>query len=145
LSRFEGRLEKWYGVLRDETPDPRVALLTYYLSRHSRLLTRMLAGLTPTEITRLSQAECAADMGQGLEKAFPLIRTPPRDVVGQNLLQTALDYQGRLAEIFRRLRGETRNKKVSAFLEKLAVLEETDLVKLRKMMATGYFAAGEGA
>lgn len=139
LSRFEGRLEKWYGVLRDKTPDNRVALLTYYLCRHNRRLPEMLADLPPAEANRLCRAKCAADIDRGLAQAFSVMRTPPRKVTGQELLRSAFDYQSRLCEILGILLGETRNKRVSAFLGKFTVLERRDLVKLRKMMATGYF------
>jgi hypothetical protein len=139
LCRWEARLDKWYGTVRDSTADNRVALLTYYLSRHSRRLPRLLGELSPPASEALRQMPCAAGAALDLTKSFPLLSTPAGKVTGRELLAAAMDYQDRLRGVFRALSKAATDRQGAAILGELAVQEERDLVRMKKMMATDYF------
>lgn len=136
---FETRLERYYAAIRDESQDNGVRLLTYYLSRHRRHLQQALNGLNPGKVGHIRRIKLKYDIDFHLEKAFHLIKTPPCDIKGTELLEAAVSYDEELVKLYKNILQQPLSTEASVFIETLIRVEEKDIVMLKKMIAMDYF------
>lgn len=138
-AEFEKRLEKYYAAIRDESQNDGVGLLTYYLSRHRRHLQHALDEFSPTKISRIRNVKLKYDIEFHSEKDFPLMKTPPQDVKGQELLEAAVGYDTELVSLYKKILQQPLSADAKSLFETLIRIEERDIVMLKKMIAMNYF------
>lgn len=136
---FEVRLEKYYASIRDESQDNGVRLLTYYLSRHRRHLEEALSDYNPEELSRIGGVKLKYDIEFYPEKAFHLMKTPPQEVKGRELLEAAVGYDTELVDLYKKILEQPLSTEAAVLIESLIRLEERDIVMLKKMIAMNYF------
>ena len=138
-STFEERLEEHYAAIRDETKDDGVRLLTYYLSRHRRHLQEALNDFSASEIELIRRVKLKYDIEFRPEKEFHLMKTPPQDVKGKELLEAAAGYDTELISFYKKILQQPLGTEATALVESLIRVEERDIVMLKKMLAMHYF------
>jgi len=137
--QFEQRLERYYAAIRDESEDNGVRLLTYYLSKHRRHLRRALSDLDTAKIRLIRRIELKYADDVDLEKGLHITKTPARDVKGEDLLESAVEHDAALVQLYKGMLRQSLIAEVHAFLEALIRVEERDIVMLKKMLAVHYF------
>ena len=73
------------------------------------------------------------------EKEFKLIKTPPQEVGGEELLDAAVGYDLELISLYKSILKQPLHEEAAALMESLVKMEEKDIVMLKKMIATHYF------
>ncbi|HEB10900.1 MAG TPA: hypothetical protein ENI06_06770 [Spirochaetales bacterium] len=136
---FEERLEKYYASIRDESQDNGVRLLTYYLSRHRRHLEEALSDYSPEELSRIGRVKLKYDIEFYPEKVFHLMKTPPQEVKGRELLEAAVGYDTELVDLYKKILQQPLSTEAAVLIESLIRLEERDIIMLKKMIAMNYF------
>ncbi len=135
---FEQRVARCYAAIRDASPDHGVRLLTYYLARQGRRQGQGLEGLDPEQKDRIRAIEIETDIQFEPAKAFQAIDTPPEALVDTALIDAAIRYDRQLITLYRSILQQPLPDEAHAALEHLVEIEERDVVKLEKMMATHY-------
>jgi hypothetical protein len=138
-SEFESRLEKYYAAIRDESQDNGVRLLTYYFSRHRNHLNKALEGFDADKIGRIRKIKLKYNVEFDPEKAFHLLKTPPKDVKGQELLETSVEYDAELVSLYKKILKQPIGPEATVMVENLIRVEEKDIVMIKKMIAMNYF------
>ena len=136
---FEERLAKYYADIRDESQDKGVRLLTYYLSRHRRHLQQVMHDFDHKAIARIKAVQLKYDIPFNPEQELHIMRTPPSEVKGEELLEAAAEYDRALVNLYRAILKQPLNEETSGFVEALIRVEEKDIVMLKKMVAMDYF------
>lgn len=135
ITAFEARLEAFYASIRDRASDNNVRFLSYYLSRHEYRLRAAIEALSPALRERVRSATTGGRVSFSAERAFRLIKTPPDDVTRSALIDAALRYDTELAGLYREVLEKTKDHEVSAVIEGLILMEERDIIILRKLQA----------
>ena len=138
-SQFEERLERYYAAIRDESKDNGVRLLTYYLSRHRRHLQEALSNFKQEEISRIKKIKLKYNIEFYPEREFKLIKTPPQEVRGEELLEAAVGYDLELITLYKSILKQPLIQEAAGLMESLVRMEEKDIVMLKKMIASHYF------
>ena len=136
---FEVRMAKYYARVRDQSTDNGTRLLTYYLARHRRHQDQAWAGYDEARVTRLRKTELADEIAFDPEKRFPLPGARPDSVTGKELLHAALDYDQALMDLYRSILRQPLGDEVHGMLELLVLVEERDVVMMKKMLTMHYF------
>lgn len=135
VTAFEVRLEAFYACIRDQGTDNDVRFLAYYLSRHGYRLRAAIEAITPALREQMRSTVTDGRIPFSPDTAFRLIRTPPAEVTRSALIDAALRYDAELAGLYRRILENSRNPEVSAVIEGLILMEERDIIILRKIQA----------
>lgn len=136
---FEDKLESYYGVLRDQSQDNGVRLLTYYLSRHRRHLQEALGGVRAAELARIRGIKLKHDVEFHPEKDFHIMEQPPERVKGKDVLEAAVQHDAMLVKLYKSILSQPLPKEAAELLESIIRIEERDIVMLKKMIAMNYF------
>ena len=136
---FEAKLEQYYAAIRDESEDNGVRLLTYYFSRHHHHLKDALNDYSTEKLERVRKIKIKYDINFDPEKAFHLIKTPPRDVRGRELLEAAVGYDAELVNLYKQILQQPLGPEAQVLIESLIRVEERDIVMIKKMIAMNYF------
>jgi hypothetical protein len=136
---FEKKLERYYASLRDESTDNGVRLLTYYLSRHRRHLEQALKEFSPEKIDKINNIKLKYDVEFHPERDFQLMTIPPQQVKGRDLLEAAVEYDGKLVGLYKSIVQQPLYEEAQELVQALIRLEERDIVMLKKMIAMDYF------
>lgn len=136
---FEVRLEAFYAGLRDESRNPGVRLLTYYLARHRRHQDQALSGLGPHQVALLRKVELKHSVPFDVDRHLHLRDMPADQVTGEALLNAAVAYDQALSDLYRAILDQPLIDEIRAVLEALVRLEERDIVMMKKMLAMDYF------
>jgi len=73
------------------------------------------------------------------EKAFHLLKTPPKDVKGMELLETSVEYDAQLVTLYKKILKQPIGPEATILVESLVRVEEKDIVMIKKMIAMNYF------
>ncbi len=136
---FEEMLGKYYAIIRDESNNNGARLLTYYLSRHRRHLQQALKDFNLGKIERIRRIKLKYDIDFQPEKEFHIMKTPPSEVRGQELLEAAVEYDQELIGLYKKILDQPLSTEATVFVESLIRVEERDIVMLKKMIAMNYF------
>lgn len=132
---FEARLDTFYAEIRDHSPDNDVRFLSYYLSRHGYRLQAALGALTPSLLNAVRSAPLDKRVAFSPEEAFHALTTPPAKVKRRDLLDAAMRYDAELAGVYRKILQNTGDSDVTAVVEGLILMEERDIIILKKIQA----------
>jgi rubrerythrin len=136
---FEIKLEQYYAAIRDESEDNGVRLLTYYLSKHRRHLQEALDRMEKNLIDHVNKVRLKYDIDFYPEKAFHVMKTPPSEVRGNELLEAAVGYDQELVNLYKQILDHPLSEEARVFIETLIKTEEKDIVMIKKMIAMNYF------
>ena len=136
---FEDRLATRYAEIRDQTEDPGVRLLTYYLARHRRHQELALAEYDRTQTNHIRDVKMKYDIPFDPQILFCRLDAPVATLSGDRLLQAAIAYDQALIDLYRAMLEQPLNDEVRAFFESLIRIEERDIVMMKKMIAMHYF------
>ena len=138
-NEFERRLEKFYISVRDGTEDSGVRLLTYYLARHCHHLKQVLDNLTLYEIDSICKEHVECELDIGSVRHLQLMTADPKEAHGKELLECAVTRDEALIGRYRSILEQPLSEGAASLFESLILIEEADVVMLKKMMATNYF------
>ncbi len=136
---FEKALEKYYIEIRDNTPNNGVKLLTYYLSRHRRHLQDALDNLDIADLNNIRKVKLKYEVGYYFEKEFHPMKTPVTDISGNELLESAVEYNNKLISLYKKIQDQPIPEGTRNFIGSLISIEQKDIVMLKKTMATHYY------
>lgn len=136
---FEARLDAYYADIRDHSADTGARFLSYYLSRHGYRLQASIGTLSASLRETVRSANAGGRIAFSPEAAFHVIGTPPGEVDRSDLLDAALRYDAELAGMYRRILENTESPDVAAVIEGLILMEERDIIILRKIQAMQRF------
>ncbi len=139
VQAFEDGLERFYTRVRDRSADNRVRMLTYYMARHRRHGELAVAGLSRARVSRLRRDAVCFDAARDPTRRHPLRGVSPAAATGEQLLASAVCYDGALIDLYRSLMGPSIGEGARAVLEALIRLEQRDLSMLKQMSAMNYF------
>lgn len=139
VREYEKKLEEYYAAIRDESNDNGVRLLTYYFSRHRNHLSNAIAGYDSRTIERIINVKLKYDVNFDPEKSFHLLKIPPSEIKGRELLKAAVEYDMELINLYKKILEQPLGPEPAAFIESLLHLEEKDVVMIKKMIAMDYF------
>ena len=137
-AEFEERVEKRYSLIRDESENDGVRLLTYYLCRHRRHLQESLEKIDSVELTRVRATKLKYDVEAHLAKQ-EFMTVEPTEVKGPELLEAAVECDQALIDMYKGISKQPMNEEAKGFVESLVRVEERDIVMLKKMQAMNYF------
>ncbi len=139
VREYEKKLEKYYAAIRDESEDNGVRLLTYYFSKHRNHLSNALSSFNSDTIVRIKNVKLKYDVGFDPEKSFHLLKIPPREIKGRELLKASVEYDMELIHLYKKILEQPLGPEPAAFIESLLRVEEKDVVMIKKMIAMDYF------
>jgi hypothetical protein len=116
-----------------------VRLLTYYLSKHRRHLQEALDRMEKNLIDHVNKVRLKYDIDFYPEKAFHVMKTPPSEVRGNELLEAAVGYDQELVNLYKQILDHPLSEEARVFIETLIKTEEKDIVMIKKMIAMNYF------
>jgi hypothetical protein len=139
VRQYEKKLEKYYEAIRDESNDNGVRLLTYYFSRHRNHLSNALEGYDSAAIQRIKHVKLKYDVNFDPEKSFHLLKIPPNEIRGRQLLEASVEYDMELINLYKKILEQPLGPEPASFIESLLRVEERDIVMIKKMIAMDYF------
>lgn len=137
--KFEEQLQERYAVIRDTTADEGVRLLTYYLAKHSRRLEKALSEFGNRKVKRIREIKLKYDVDFDPERTFRVLKVPPGEVRGPELLDAVVEHDAGLIELYRKVIEQPLGDEAKALFESLIRVEERDIVMHKKMIAMNYF------
>jgi hypothetical protein len=139
LFTFEDRLASFFEVVRDQSRDNGVRLLTYYMSRQRRQQREAFADTEPGLLKQIKKIEVRQDVEFCPEAASPLLALRPAAVTGKEFLDAAVAYDKALVAFFRQVLAGPVNDEVRALIESLIRAAEHDILMMKKMIAMNCF------
>ncbi len=139
VSSFEEKLTDYYASMRDQTENNGVKLLTYYLSRHRNHLNKAMEDLDKEDIKRIKKIKIKYDIEFEMGKDFPLLKKPPKEIVSKELLESAVEYDLQIIDLYKKIIQQSLPGEAKLFFENCIKIEEKDIVMLKKMIAMNYF------
>lgn len=136
---FEQRLKAYYAEIRDRSQDNGVRLLTYYLVRHCRHQEQGLEHLDEEQMRRVRSVEFKGDLPFHPDSVFDMPNVPAETLAGNDLLDAAIAYDGKLIEWYERILRQPLTDEARSVLETLIRVEDRDLVMLKQMRVMNYF------
>jgi hypothetical protein len=136
---FEGKLEECFISIRDNTENDGVRLLTYYLSKNRRHLSRAIEDIDDAELQHVRKVQLKFGVDFNADKAFHIIDLDPKSITGDQLLDAAIAYDAELIELYKGILTQPLIDEAKVFVESLVRVEERDIVMLKKTRAMSYF------
>ena len=135
---FEEKLVGYYRVLCDNSTREGVRLLADYIGRHCRRLSRALERLDSDERERVCACPIRYEPVAMGGSCFDGRELAP-DATAHEVLDTAIEFDECLAELYRQVLRQDLDQEVKDLFESLVRSEERDEVVLKKIKATDYF------
>lgn len=139
LKRLEKRVDRRHAVIRDATSDNNVKLLTYFLRLHARRVARCTGAVLKWDPKALRTAVLPPTFAFNPRETLAILKTPPAELTGIQLLQSASRYHTQLLDAITAIRLHSSRGKVRCLLSDIVHLERQTLQMLRRMMKTQYF------
>ena len=136
---FEKLLENYYSLIRDNTLNQGVKLLTYYLSRHRRHLQEAFDYFNPDDLEKIKKVKLKYEIDFINDREFHPMKTPVTEVTGRELLETAIGYNQKLISLYEEIENQPIPGEAKSLIESLISIEKKDIVMLKKTMATDYY------
>ena len=139
VSAFEEKLTDYYASMRDQTENNGVKLLTYYLGRHRNHLNKAMEDLDKEAVKQIKKIKIKYDIEFKMGKDFPLLKKPPKEIDSKELLESAVEYDLQIIDLYKKIIQQSLSGEAKLFFENCIKIEEKDIVMLKKMIAMNYF------
>lgn len=136
---FESGLERLYARVRNESTDNGVRLLTYYLARHRNHMKRALGDFRLHEIDSICSEEIDCETELRAVHRMRIKGIESKKICGRELLECAVSHDEALINLYGAILQQPLSERAADLFRSLKLLEENDIVMLKKMIAMNYF------